>query len=390
MKFQKLRYLLLASLLLTLTGCWDRQEINDVAFVMGTAIDKSDKQYRATLQIALPGQLGGAGSKGGGGGTSGGKSYLMQSAEGKTLREINNRQQKANSRELNFAHRRVILVGEDMARSGIEPIIDILGRIPENRLSALMIVTRGEAKKVMETDIPLEKFPSESIRELALTSMKEPRSLKHVVNIMIADGVDLALPYAIVEKSDAKLIKMEGLAVFKNNKLRGFLKSDQATGALLAMGEANQPELVVPPPAGEEEIAVQIQEYKLDVKPIVNGDKITMKMSIEGRGVVVENESNYDIDSEKNVQALEKKLNQKIKDDILKAMDRLQNEYKADVVGFGKIIYNEQPGEWKKIQNRWGEIYPEVEVEVKADIHIENLGAVITPLGRKESHLIND
>ncbi|PLR83848.1 Ger(x)C family spore germination protein [Bacillus sp. V33-4] len=390
MKLKKLRYFVLASVLLTLTGCWDRQEINDVAFVMGTAIDKSDKQYRSTVQVALPGQLGGAGSKGGGGGTSGGKSYLMQSTEGKNIREINNQQQRSNPRELNFAHRRLILVGEEMARSGIEPIIDVLGRIPQNRLSALMIVTRGEAKKILETDVPMENFPSEAIRELALTAMKEPRSLKHVVNIMIADGVDLALPYAVADKNQKKLIKIEGLAVFKNNKLVGFLKSNQATGALLAMGEAQQPEIIVRPPAGVDEIVTQIQEYTVDVKPIVKRDKITMEMSIKGRGVVVENESNYDIDSETNIIALEQKLNKEIKDNILKSMDRLQHEYKADVVGFGQLIYNEKPAEWKKIENRWGEIYPEVEVAVKPDIHIENVGAVITPLGRKESHLIND
>lgn len=57
--------LLLCSILLG--GCWDRREVNDVAFVMGTGLDKEGDQYRVTMQIALPGQLGSSGSTGGGG-----------------------------------------------------------------------------------------------------------------------------------------------------------------------------------------------------------------------------------------------------------------------------------------------------------------------------------
>lgn len=42
-----------------LTGCWDRTEINDIAFVVSSAIDKKKDQYRVAMQIPLVGQLGG-------------------------------------------------------------------------------------------------------------------------------------------------------------------------------------------------------------------------------------------------------------------------------------------------------------------------------------------
>ncbi|GJM76942.1 hypothetical protein HMSSN036_91580 [Paenibacillus macerans] len=51
-----------------LTGCWDRIEVNDIAFVLGSSTDREDGLIRSTVQIALPSQLGGAGSQGGGGG----------------------------------------------------------------------------------------------------------------------------------------------------------------------------------------------------------------------------------------------------------------------------------------------------------------------------------
>lgn len=52
---------------LFIAGCWDRKEINDIAFVIGIAVDKEEENYRSSLQIALPGQSGTTGSSGGGG-----------------------------------------------------------------------------------------------------------------------------------------------------------------------------------------------------------------------------------------------------------------------------------------------------------------------------------
>ena len=40
--------------LLCLTGCWDRVEVNDLAIVTGTAIDKKDDEIELTIQIFRP------------------------------------------------------------------------------------------------------------------------------------------------------------------------------------------------------------------------------------------------------------------------------------------------------------------------------------------------
>ncbi|HYG56872.1 MAG TPA: Ger(x)C family spore germination protein, partial [Symbiobacteriaceae bacterium] len=65
----RLVMVVLASLLTA--GCWDRVEINDFAFALGTAVDKEDDLYRVSVQMALPGRLGTLGR--GGGGTKAGE-----------------------------------------------------------------------------------------------------------------------------------------------------------------------------------------------------------------------------------------------------------------------------------------------------------------------------
>lgn len=81
-----------------ISGCWDRKEINDVAFVIGIAVDKEGDNYRSSLQIALPGQSGSSGSEGGGGGTSGDKSWFMLSNTAKSVHGTSIEGQKELSR----------------------------------------------------------------------------------------------------------------------------------------------------------------------------------------------------------------------------------------------------------------------------------------------------
>ncbi len=384
--------ILLSSSLL-LTGCWDRKEINDVAFVMGTAIDKEGNKFRTSIQIALPGQLGGAGSKGGGGGQSGGKSWLIESKIGESIRETNIEEQKESSRTLYFAHRRIILVGDELARAGIAPILDVLGRIPQNRLGAYLMVTNGPAQKLLSVDTLMEQFSSEKLREMAIQFMRTPPSVKYIVNILLSDGIDLALPTTSQTKVSMggkaiDTVKVDGLAVFRGDKLAGFLQNDEASGLLWAMNEARNPTLIVSPPEGTGKIAVTIHQNQAAVKPVFNGNQITMKIEINAKASVVENSANYDLNANDNILQLEQVLNKQLQANIEKALRTVQKKYRSDPVGFGKAIYNQQPQEWKRLKADWDKLYPQVKVEVKPKIMIENTGSLLEPLGRKDRHII--
>ncbi|HWO97783.1 MAG TPA: Ger(x)C family spore germination protein, partial [Bacillus sp. (in: firmicutes)] len=122
---------------ISLTGCWDRKEINDIAFVTATGFDrKGENQYQVSVQVPLPGGMGGAGSSGGGGGTGGNKSFYVDSEIGRNIRESNDKLQRRMSRNLYFAHRRVLIVGDELARKGFDDVLNLIALQPQARLSA--------------------------------------------------------------------------------------------------------------------------------------------------------------------------------------------------------------------------------------------------------------
>ncbi|GAA4704675.1 Ger(x)C family spore germination protein [Brevibacillus fulvus] len=382
--------ILAASLLLA--GCWDRKEINDIALVMGTSVDKEGNQYKVTVQIAMPSQLGGAGSQGGGGGTSGTKAWHSLTATAETIRKANEIEQQALSRILYFSHRRTLLIGEDLAREGILDIMDVFSRIPQNRLTANVAITQGKSVDIMESEAPIERFPSEAIREQLNQYMKRNRVLKDLITSILQEGIDPAIPFfkttskepGSAEAKGKENIRVGGLAVFKKEKLVGFLEGDDAQGALWAMDEARIPTVSITAPGSKKKIAVQFHQTESKLKPVIQQDgTILMQIRIKAIGSVVDNESRF---TPVNMGTLETLVGKKIEGNVKNSLSILQKKYKADIIGFGRNIYMDDPTYWRQISANWDEMYPKVKTEVQTDIQIEHSGALIAPFQREEGN----
>lgn len=393
-----MKKILIASLLLCssagLSGCWDRTEINDVAFVIGSCVDKEKGLYRSTLQIALPGNLGGSGSEGGGGGTEGNKSYYLESKTGVTLRNSNMEVQAGNSRNLSFAHRRTLLLGEEFARESVAPMLDQFARIPQNRLSSLVAVTEGPAYKIMDASAPMEQFPSEMIRELMNQFTKRPVNLKLFANDLLSEGIDVSLPYISLQeavpeglKETKKNIQITGLALFKGDRMVGVLKGQEVRMINLAMNQATSPDILVSGPNGKGYVTIKFTENVVALKPIIRGDQITMRISILAKGAVIENNTEYSLGAKKNMALLEQNASKEMIQQIHSGLRLLQEKYHSDTLGFGRAIQQKNPRAWERLKDRWDEVYPTVKVVIDTNLHIENIGAVDKPFGRRDKEI---
>lgn len=388
----RLRRVLFILLCLLVSGCWDRIEINDVAFVYGTALDRQGERIRVAMQIPLPGQMGGPGTQGGGGGQSARKSWYTDSeTAGNLVGAIRSLQARA-SRMLEFSHQRVVLIGEHLARHEVAPYLDEFARLPPNRLSSLVAVAKGSAANVMTTDVTMELLPLEMVRELLRQGMKRPRSLRDVFVMMLSDGIDLALPMVKsiqlpIEQPQNQNIQLSGIALFdQNNKMVAALEQDDANGILWAMNEVRFPNLIIPAPDGSGSISAVFHEIDVDYKPIVHGDHIRMNIQVRTKGIISSNQSAYDLTYHTNLLNVERQTEAMIKRMIEKSI-RLAQQHHSDPIGFGRLIYQQLPREWRRIRERWYQLYPSAEVNVNVLARIEHPGAVMEPMGIKERDL---
>jgi len=378
--------------LLLLTGCWDRKEINDVAFIVGSAIDMEDGGYRSTMQIAAVGQMGGPQ---GGGGSSGSKAWHVESAFGRTIRASREAEQKHLSRLLHFSHRRVLIVSEALARQGVIPLFDSIFRFPQNRLSAFPLVSMGEAKEVLTAEAPLERTPAEMIRELAQMATLEPINMRIFVYSLLTEGIDPIAPAlrkipaaANLKKEQKTTVELAGIAVFKHDKLATILEDRLATGLLLAMGQARNPTIEVRIPGEERKTAVlQITKPESHIRPKLKNGRIEMDISLTMTANLAENMSDYDTTDYRRRALLERAAEQRVIQLVEDAVAALQ-KHKSDALGFGDAVHRRYRNHWTRLRDRWEESeFPKVKVTVKSNIIMENDGALIRSLDRKSKEL---
>jgi len=387
------RTCLLIVCLLLLPGCWDRKEINDVAFVVGTAIDLEDGGYRSTMQIPLVGQMGGP--QGGGGGTSGSKAWHAESAYGRTIRDSTEAEQDHLSRLLHFSHRRVLIVGEALARQGVLPVFDPIFRIPQNRLSSFPVVAMGEAKNVLVADAPIEKTPAEMIRELSQMATHDPINLRIFLYSLLTEGIDPIAPAVRkvstatnLKKEQKTTIELAGIAVFKHDKLATVLEDRAATGLLLAMGQARSPTIDVTLPGMKRRAAIlQVTSSKSKMKPTLKNGRIEVDISLTATAMLAENMTDYDLTDYRRRAALEREAERRIAQLVEDAVAALQKN-KADALGFGDAVHRRYRNHWARVRGRWEETeFQNVKVTIKPQVHIEHDGALIRSLERKSKEL---
>lgn len=137
----------------TLTGCYDRKEIDDMAYVTAIGLDKGKTNFvKMTLQIAVPKAIGGGGDEGGGGGDG---STTITTVETPTLYSGLNMINNYISKRINMSHAKVVVFSEEMAREGIHEYIHAMIRGREFRGSMYVVVARGSAEEYIRSVTPI-------------------------------------------------------------------------------------------------------------------------------------------------------------------------------------------------------------------------------------------
>ncbi len=240
-----LRTILVALLLIALlSGCWNRKEINELAIQVGTAIDKVGDQYRVAVEVVVPAEVS-ARAPG-----SGRSPVTIYEATAPTIFEAFRKLTETSPRKIYSAHIRVLVLGEKLAREGIVDVLDALSRNPEARADFyIMIARKSEGKDVLKILTTLEKIPADDLFYTLDTSAKtwSPTTavtLDKLIEQLVTESSSPVLTGARIignqkqgethknleEAESAAIVRFIGLAVFKKDKLAGWLNETESRG----------------------------------------------------------------------------------------------------------------------------------------------------------------
>ncbi|QED47287.1 Ger(x)C family spore germination protein [Cytobacillus dafuensis] len=373
--------------LFLLSGCWDRWETNDIAIVTATAIDKKeDNQIELSLQIFIPRAFGMSSSPGGasGGGTGGELTFVI-SQKGVNMADAISKLQAELPRKIFWGQCKVFIFGEKIAKEGIQEHLDFLLRHPQPRERAYMFVSKGKAKHILELQSKLERSSAEAMRELVDLEIGLKVTLKDLNEMLTSEAQAAALPYlkTMTEKGKKKSFqfpKIFGSAVIKKDQMIGYISQRETRGILWLRDEIKGYTVTFEPEGKKGNVSLNPVTAKVDLIPQINGENWSMIVKIQTEGTVIQNNSSLDISKLSNLKVVEKAYQDGIRKRVEFVLVKVQNELRTDIVGFAKEFHRKYPKQWRKVENRWDEVFPEIKIKYDIKAHIRKEGYINKPM----------
>lgn len=393
---------ILALLMLINTGCWDYREPGEIvhAIALGFDID-DDGQYIVHLLFPNPVSPATGGGAETGGSTENQPPTVTITSVGQTPMLAITNAALFIPRNISLAHVRLILFSTRLAREGLAPVIDLLKREPEIRLSINSVIVEGDIKTLLTSTTPMESSPAMGLNRLlnlgadvsgALFAgpildefVKLPRP-GHEMTITRVTVLSGAKGDGGGEASQLQPTAMlNGGGAFLGTKLMGWLSPREAAGYHLIQGDLRVyfKNLIVP--GTEDFFTVEIRQMAGSFKPEIKDGELQIRISVKARAAI------HDIVGRSMEQvpvlltdpdvttSMRERVAEAIKEDLVLAVERAQ-ELGTDIFGFGFAFYRKFPKVWAELENDWPEIFKKLKVEYEVEVHAIRPGLMFTPI----------
>ncbi|QHW33197.1 Ger(x)C family spore germination protein [Paenibacillus rhizovicinus] len=362
-----------------LAGCWDRTEVNDLALITGAAIDRyDDKQIQLSVQIFIPRASSGGGGSGGmemgaKGGVGSSNTFVI-SAIGENIADALSHLQEKMPRKLFWGHAEVIIFGEAEARKGIRDDVDYLMRAPQPRERAYIYVSQGKAKNSLDIPSVLERDSSEALREIAKSKASMSVTMTELSKMLTGDSGAAALPWIKKnapnsKKNPDKVVSYaNGTAIFRGDRMIGVVDETTTRGILWLRNEIKYAVVTVNPEGAKGNVSMKLLRSKTKLIPHIKDGKWSMTVRIRTESDALQNTTSQNLMSGTlAAKRVQKAMNADMLARVSLALLKVQRELKADVFDFAGEFHRAYPKTWHRAQNRWDELFPEVEVTVLPD-----------------------
>lgn len=394
MKIRKLAFLSMIILTLMITpSCWSRKELNEIAIVTAGGVDfgPTEKELSFVYQVINPSAMSAKGV------SSIKTPFVTLKTSGKTLFSAGRKGTRELSRKLYFSHLQDYIISSDYAKEkGIKDLLDILYRDHELREDIYIFIAENQtAKEILSTQTILENNTGISIHKHLENTYRNdgcsrPVQLRQVINILTSKTTSLAIPTVRLSPpvqgskldntqnaEQESVIKVGGFALFKKDKLIGFIGTKQARALNFIVDEIQSTIVVVPYKGGIH--SIDILYSKTNIQTDIKNGKPEVLIEIRNEANVGEVNAPIDLTKLSTIKDLEKKTDLAIKNEVTNFIEEVQKKYKVDIFMFGEAFNRQHPKEWKKLEKDWIDYFTDLKVEVKVNTIIREIGMKNNP-----------
>jgi len=339
-----------------LTGCIQKEIVDDVNLETGAAYDYTDGKIHGTALVPV---------------------YLSdKTVENKTFSSSSNLSrdflrdvQRQSSDPLVTGSLKVVLFGEQLAKEkGILDLIDSLQRDPSIGARLYLAVTEGESKAVIHGSYG-ERGNAIYLSNLIRHNMKSKDVPKTDLQRFLFDfNQEGKTPYLPrIKKLNKKAVEISGLSFFRYGLVVDTLPPDKMFYFKLLVDKYSKGTLKVN--LGNDAAAIESirSNYKM---LLASRDPLKVNINISVKAIL--NEYSGIRVTPNKIKKIEKKLEEEIEVECLKLTKRFQSK-NIDPLGFGHFIKSKTR---KFNYNKWETAYQNLKVTVQANVTITESGVI--------------
>ncbi|BAU28391.1 Ger(x)C family germination protein [Aneurinibacillus soli] len=354
-----------------LTGCWGREELNEVAVIQTVAIDKEGKDnIRITIEIS------GVASKGQTPtGLSAKPIYLTET--GKSIFEVARKMSNKTTRTLFWGHVSSIVFSKEMAKSGLKKHFDILTRLRQFRNLTNIFIMDGNASDIFKVTFPQESLTSSGLNGLLKAQNSEASTKKvtlmQVFQTLTNDYNDLAIPSLHVYKNPQtqKLnLRVGGMYVFAKDKQIAYMDAEKTKSYLRAINEGKETVEILPLGKKSRYVSFENVRNSANVMTLLQNGMPSVTIELNAKFDVTEVQKEMQISPEQ-IEKWENQLNALLSKQM-EAFISYTKKNKVDLIGIKEMVHRKYPKQWKELKKDWYKIYPDIPFQIVVKSKIEH------------------
>ncbi len=362
-------------LIFCLCGC-NYKELDKIAITVGCGLEKVDDGYKVTAQIADTQKQGDSSN------SSSPVRFKNYSYTDKTIHEAARGILTKLPKKAYTNHMQILVIDENIAKDGIEDIIDFWFREVELRNDFYVFVSKDSTPTdVLGVLTQVYPINSVGIRNLIETnnqflSGSILTTFDDLADEYVSKTKEILLPAITVlggngdkkenlESSNPEsLLSTEETAFFKDNKLISYL--DKKETIYYNLIENQLKSSIISFECSENKyVTFEIIGSNSDIKIKKNKPEIDLK--IKAKGNLTSVMCNYDISKDSGIKKIEKQGSEEIKRNIVNLID-LSKEYNSDIFYFRNLYYKKNNGYYKKITD-YDSFYNNLKINV--DVYLD-------------------
>lgn len=366
----------------TLCGCWDKMELNELFIVTAIALDTAEDpgKINVTMQIAnikQQSQTSGQSQQ------NKSNKVILITRQGSTISEVVAQINYDSERLLIPNHLQVIAIGEELARKGIKDHLDVFVRDLKTRLETPVVIVKGRAEQLISARLAQEDnsgiFITGMFERLAKISKKYRERVIDILSCLLDKTCESSVPYIeVVGEKGEQEIKLRGMAILHQDKMVTTINTVQTSGLIWAMGKVKEDSLQIENEYGATTFVLDHLKTKTKVALKEDG-KIQVNLKIQGSLFINEIKGYDKFEPEELMTYLNTMAEKQIASQIMDCLEAAKTA-EADIFGFGKILKQTDPKAYRSVMENWKPFFSDLQIDIETKLELISSGLIVEPI----------